>query len=281
MPTYQSSNGFGTGPQPDPMPAGADRLAVRQTPPGTQLVFNQPTSEEQLSKKATRPEIPKKNKHLEEICRLKQQLSELQSDHDHIQDSFERMALDMDETEQKLVHQTKELEEKEAELTAMQKTVTSISAQLDHEKQNQASVVEKLKDREKSTQNLMEQQIDSLRAAVEQKGVKEDGDVSRLQAEVLQLTSAVAIKNEELKNREAVAAESGRSLTGQLQAQTTQLEEQIKLREKAEAALAVQQQQASTGLEIAELRRLCNFYQENSQRLSKQINLGMPTRVRN
>lgn len=274
MTIHQLPNGFGTGPQPNPMPIGAEQLVVLQHPPSLQMALDQPTLAEQLSKKPPRPEIPKKNKHLEEICRLKQQLSELQSDYDHVEDSFERMALDLDDAEQKLAFQTKELEEKEAELIGLRKTAASLSAQLDQEKQNQASIGEKLKEQDKSTQIQMQQEIESSHGGLEQKGVKESEDVSRLQAEVTRLTGAAAAREEELKNVELMAAQSQQSLTSQLHSQTARLEEQTKLRETAEAAVASQEQQATTGLVMAELRQLCDFYQENSQRLSKQISMG-------
>ncbi|OQU93885.1 hypothetical protein CLAIMM_00340 [Cladophialophora immunda] len=249
MPPYHSSHGFGTSPQPDPTPTGAEQLAVRQTPPLFQTALNQPTPEDELSKKASRPKIPNKSEQVEEIYRLKQLLNELQSDHDHVRDAFERMALDMDEAEQKLAAQTKELEDKEAELAS--------------------------DGQEKSTRSQLPQRVGSLLAAVEQGVVGEHGGVSHLNAEVVQLTNVIAAKDEELKGREARALEVERCLTSQLQAQSVQLEEQTKLRERAEAAaaLAVQQQQTANELEMDELRRLCKFYQENSQRLSKQIKL--------
>ncbi|KIW22852.1 uncharacterized protein PV07_11105 [Cladophialophora immunda] len=270
MPPYHSSHGFGTSPQPDPTPTGAEQLAVRQTPPLFQTPLNQPTPEDELSKKASRPKIPNKSEQVEEIYRLKQLLNELQSDHDHVRDAFERMALDMDEAEQKLAAQTKELEDKEAELVTLRRVVVSLTAQLDQEKRNQAS-----DGQEKSTRSQLPQRVGSLLAAVGQGVVGEHGGVSHLNAEVVQLTNVIAAKDEELKGREARALEVERCLTSQLQAQSVQLEEQTKLRERAEAAaaLAVQQQQTANELEMDELRRLCKFYQENSQRLSKQIKL--------
>lgn len=274
MPAHHSFGGFGAGPQPDPIPTGAERMVIRQRPQSLQVALDHAPSDDQSVQKASKPGIPKKNKHLEETYRLKQKLSELQSEHDLVHDSMGRMALDLDEAEQKLGLKTKELEEKEAELAAMQKNVEFLSRLLDQEKQNRVKAEEKLEEEKKSTQASMQQKIGSLLAAVEQKGVKEkDEEVSRLQAEVIRLASVVTAKDEELKNREAMTTESEKRLASQLQDKTAQLEEQIKLRETSEAALAVQQRQASTGLQMAELRHLCDFYQNNSQRLSKQIKL--------
>jgi hypothetical protein len=173
------------------------------------------------------------------------------------------------------------LEEKEAELAATQRNVQLLSTQLGQEKHSQLRVNEKLHEQETSTQTQfagMQHKIESMIAAMEHKGVNDNGDVSRLQADVFRLTGLVTDRDEELRRREAIAGESERTLTNQLQAQRAHLEEHIRLREAVEAVLTSQQQQASAGWEMAELRRLCNFYQEKNQRLSKQIRLVTTTK---
>ncbi|KAK5463037.1 hypothetical protein LTS15_002749 [Exophiala xenobiotica] len=278
MPAYPSSSALGAYPQPDLAPTGAERLAVRQRPVSAQMTPTPTTSTEQLAKKSARPEIPKKNKHIDENYRLRQKLNDLQGEYDQLQGSVEQMISDLDDAEQKLATQKKELEEKEAELTGTRKNVATLSMQLQQEKQSQARIEEKLKEQERSAQSEMQQKIESIFAAVGQREAKDNGDVARLQAEVAQLTNAVAAKDQEMKNIQSNASQTEQQLSGRLQAQLIHLAEQMRLREAAEDALAAQQQQASVGLEMAELRRLCNFYKENSERLSKQIDMDKRAR---
>jgi chromosome segregation ATPase len=88
---------------------------------------------------------------------------------------------------------------------------------------------------------------------------------------VAHLTSSISVKDEQLRNRGAVALQSEQGWSNQLNILTAQLNHESGLREKAEAALSAQELQSSMALDFDDLRRRCKFYQDNSERLSKQI----------
>jgi len=262
--------------QPDPSINGVERMAVRQSVSSPLIPTEGSPTVSQQDGRPQKPEVRPRNKTLDELYRLKQLVNELQTENDRYQESVGQMAFDLDEAERSLDLKTRKVEEKEAELIQLRKSVGSLSAQLEHQKSNQVNTEARLQDQKTSTETQildMQQRFAALSTKLEKQATRQNTEeVECLQTEVLRLNGLLNAKDEELKNKILTATDSETQLNTRLQAQTTALQEQIALREKAETNLLSQQQQTVDTTELAELRRMSKFYQDNSQRLSRQIN---------
>jgi chromosome segregation ATPase len=300
-------------PDLDAMGNGLERMSIKQAElkaPQTQNI-----QDRQRLQERPKPEIRPKNKHVEEIFRLKQKLSDLQEEHDHVQDSMGRMALDLDAAESKLTLKDQELKQRDGEKIALRKRVGSLSAELVEEKGYRAKAEQRISEVERSSENLMaemQNKVDALATAARKHPTGQEtsenaiqlGDdqmewtnslktnneeVARLQEELMRLTNALKMRDEELKHKDVVAAEAEKRWTSHIQGLTAQFERQLQEMNAfaetrvtneenlkgaagaAEAALAVQSELSSAAMEISGLRQRCNFYQNHSERLSKQI----------
>jgi hypothetical protein len=280
------------GPQPDSMPVGMERLAIHEAPQKlaetTVTVVDVSPSVQPVTQRA-KPEIRLKNKHLEEIYRLKQQLSELQEDNGHIQDAMGKMVVDLDEAQSNLNLKELELKKKDEELMTLQKNVNMLLTELNQERKDKAQVEERFTQQEKVIESQLvgnQGRIDPISRHEPTVPAAANKEVNRLQAEVMRLSLLVQAKETELSNRDFAAAQNEKRWDAHVQKQTTQFEKQLvqqkefareefrkqeKLLEDAKVALADQNSRSSSALEVEDLRRRSNFYQKNSERLSTQI----------
>ncbi|KAF2669832.1 hypothetical protein BT63DRAFT_478070 [Microthyrium microscopicum] len=216
-----------------------ERMVDREDPPGSPRAV---------------PEIRKKNKHLNEIYNLKQEVTDLQDDNEKLHQSIGKMALDLDKAEKQLEMKKRDHEMKDSQLLALQQRVDELT---------QAS----------NFRNKME---------VQSVSPVDQAEHQRLQNELSRLTLAVIDKDGELRDKDKKLAEAqstAATAASQVSKMTLQIQQDTKLRENAnQNDNSLQQTAASVTSkkdeEIAELRRWCDFYQKNSERLSKEHSLS-------
>lgn len=130
-----AANGYfqpvGSGQEPDALPtaAGLEQIVMRET------TSSSIQSRAQTSPKQAKPEIREKKTHVDEIFRLKKELSELREEVDEAYEKLDKMALDLVEAQEKLLEKENDWGGKEDEVKYWRETAERLSTELEKEKE--------------------------------------------------------------------------------------------------------------------------------------------------
>jgi hypothetical protein len=259
FPFNSSQSGF----QPDATPAGLDGMSMKQAQVKTfqtQVTRAHQPVQYDSPQKRPKPEVRPKNQQLDEIYRLKQELSNLRDEHAHVQSSMGKMAQDLMATEMEMELKDRRLKQEEAEILALRQKNEALSTALLQERMHRASAEDRLSTPDNSStiqMTEMRDKIETLSTALREQSNVQQGneDAARLGQEKLQLMQSLQMKDLEVVQMQEELGRLNRVLA------------------EKEDGSKDQDLVAAQAVRLTELRGMCNFYQSNSERLSGDIKI--------